>query len=917
MSSAVGPRITKDGLVVYLDAMNNRSALKNIQSSNILVDPNTWTTGTGSTTGYSMNGSESEQNRLWVNDDPWGRRSVTWRTTPDSASGADGGWNSLFYPVDTNYTYRWSVWVRRYTAGTGGTFYLGLNPAPIRNDNGAEQGNPYFNYVPQSAMALNQWYLVVGHCFYEGYTGGRHPDSGWYKKTSIGGDKINDLSLGNVGAEDVRWKPGTTTTQHRTYHYYTTNTSSGLEFAFPRIDKCDGSEPSIQELLTIGESAWSGLTNSKSAKIYNNVSLLDKSLRGMSFDGDGDYATIDSTALTEFNLYNLNFWLYNDYIIPGDNTAIGGDVTDYQCLINFNQQPTQGVNLGGWTGSADNESIHIWSNSSTASGFNGMTYIKDPIPIGWHNFQFNWNGSTYDIWVDGEKKTTYPHSTAGHATLHPVNSITIGSDIAQSYNFTGTISSVSIYDRQLTDAEVIQNFNAYKTRYSSLTHSPKTVTNGLILSLDAGNPKSYPGSGTTWFNLVENGINGTLMNGATHSSQYGGSITFDGTDDYVSLPAGFSNFPTGLTIMAFANLGNPSTWERIIDFGNGPGSDNILLARNSTSNTLVFEIYNGAVSLGKCEVIDGILNNTTACYAATIDGTNCVLYRNGEVLLSFDYPHLPNNITRNNCYIGKSNFADAHFETSMEAVMLYDRALTASEIKENYNSLRGRYKSIPYVPNIITSGLVMGLDAGNPKSYSGSGTTWTNLVNPFNNASLINGPTYISQNGGGLVFDGIDDYGLIDGTGFDFSTGQTIFMILEPSESDGNRRNPYNQAYGGYGTITHEIGGNFSYYHGTNGGNGTPYQGTDSIFTVLENEVAAITLTRTPSTISWYKNGEMLSSVANEYPTAVSSTNTILLANGYTTNWLGKIHCCLLYDRGLSQSEITQLFNTYRDRYGL
>ena len=63
---------------------------------------------------------------------------------------------------------------------------------------------------------------------------------------------------------------------------------------------------------------------------------------------------------------------------------------------------------------------------------------------------------------------------------------------------------------------------------------PEIANDGLVLALDAANPRSYPGSGTTWTDLSGNGNNGTLVNVPTYSNANGGSIVFDGVDDYVS-----------------------------------------------------------------------------------------------------------------------------------------------------------------------------------------------------------------------------------------------------------------------------------------------------------------------------------------------------------------------------------------------
>jgi hypothetical protein len=68
----------------------------------------------------------------------------------------------------------------------------------------------------------------------------------------------------------------------------------------------------------------------------------------------------------------------------------------------------------------------------------------------------------------------------------------------------------------------------------SLSHSPSIVTNGLVFCLDAANSKSYPGTGTDWTDLSGNQINGILTNGPAYNSSNGGSIVFDGINDYIN-----------------------------------------------------------------------------------------------------------------------------------------------------------------------------------------------------------------------------------------------------------------------------------------------------------------------------------------------------------------------------------------------
>ena len=85
-----------------------------------------------------------------------------------------------------------------------------------------------------------------------------------------------------------------------------------------------------------------------------------------------------------------------------------------------------------------------------------------------------------------------------------------------------------------------------------VTQAGGIVTDGLVLNLDAGNPQSYPGSGTTWTDLSGNGNNGTLLNGVGYDSDNGGSLVFDGSNDYVTTPL-FGDSTTNRTFSVWYN----------------------------------------------------------------------------------------------------------------------------------------------------------------------------------------------------------------------------------------------------------------------------------------------------------------------------------------------------------------------------
>lgn len=199
------------------------------------------------------------------------------------------------------------------------------------------------------------------------------------------------------------------------------------------------------------------------------------------------------------------------------------------------------------------------------------------------------------------------------------------------------------------------------------------------------------------------------------------------------------------------------------------------------------------------------------------------------------------------------------------------------------------------------------------------------LTSNLNNGSFANTYKFTANSSGGFVFDGLaatNSYINIpyNSTTMDFSKAQTICMWLKPhTGSNTARRNPYNQAYGGPGTITYEINKTFTYYFGTNGENALPYTERNSIFTVEPNEIAMISITRdqTANTFAWFKNGQLIGSTHASYPSVANGTSPIRIGSGYAGYFLGEIYECKVYNRALSAQEIKQYFNAYRGRYGL
>jgi len=225
-----------------------------------------------------------------------------------------------------------------------------------------------------------------------------------------------------------------------------------------------------------------------------------------------------------------------------------------------------------------------------------------------------------------------------------------------------------------------------------LHHSPQIVTNGLVFCLDAGNTKSYPGSGTTWTDLSGLGNNGTLTNGPTFDSSNGGSIVFDGTNDYVTCGTDSSlNLTTALTldVWCYLNGFGGGDFGRLIDRGNGTGTGYLFFVDNTVTNGTNGIRY---ISDNTGGTANGVVDlNVWQNFTLTHTGSTVNLYKNGVFFSTVPGSH--SNITSGSrtLTIGGNVAATRAFDGNISNAKIYNRVLTATEIAQNYSALRGRF----------------------------------------------------------------------------------------------------------------------------------------------------------------------------------------------------------------------------------
>jgi len=220
----------------------------------------------------------------------------------------------------------------------------------------------------------------------------------------------------------------------------------------------------------------------------------------------------------------------------------------------------------------------------------------------------------------------------------------------------------------------------------SLYHSPQISLDGLVLCLDAANPKSYPGSGTTWTDLSGNGNNGTL-NGAGYDNGSLGSLSFDGSDDYIIINQTLS---TPFTITGFVRYTDQA--KTLNTFINTSPHTVLGISLNRLGGgQLYVYIGNGSGWVSAPAIISStnMIVNQWYQVSFTSTGSGSTLYLNGNSVGTSIYSPSGWGSTY---YLGTIIIAGGEYlKGNIATTQIYNRALTASEVKQNYNALKGRF----------------------------------------------------------------------------------------------------------------------------------------------------------------------------------------------------------------------------------
>jgi hypothetical protein len=443
------------------------------------------------------------------------------------------------------------------------------------------------------------------------------------------------------------------------------------------------------------------------------------------------------------------------------------------------------------------------------------------------------------------------------------------------------------------------------------------VTNGLVYGFDASNTRSYPGSGTTLTDLSGNNIIGTLTNSPTWNTisslpyaDYFGNLGAG----YIPTTNSFGPIPTGTSSRTIIlGVKTPS----VIVSGNFYHM--LHYGTNFTDSSYGLVIYNrnlanhtwGGTSICSSSLVAPSTNYIFAVTFNNASSPRNTFWINGiqgttgySQGKTADYTI--NTGTTYNVHLGTRIAAPAEQWSDGRIYFgyIYNRALTDSEIKQNYNALKSRI----IVDNLSTN-LVGYWDASLTSSYSGTGTTWNDLSIFGNNGTLVNSPTWNSN--GYFDFNGSSQYVTLEKDNIPFGRDPgTISVWAKTNTYGGGWR--WVLSYGANTTSNGRalgINGGTFYFSGFTAdisASGVPLNTWFNLVGVYDGLNASMYLNGNliagPTQIAWYTQG---------YNVQIGRQVNNL------EYWSGSIAQCKIHNRALTSTEILYNFNELRENFGV
>jgi hypothetical protein len=412
--------------------------------------------------------------------------------------------------------------------------------------------------------------------------------------------------------------------------------------------------------------AWYGLTGSYSASLVNGPTFDPSNGGSIVFDGVDDQVTTNA---------------------PGQSTAT---LMAWVYPYTSSNEPS-----GYFEGIIDNDTPGFYGqgfgpNGSTYAAILDDTFWGTGVTVdlnAWQLVAMSFNSNTAKFYKNGVEAASFSYT---QGTLTSTNYL-IGKSNANAEYFNGRIANVKIYNRVLTASEIQQNYQAEQYRFET---PAGPVTNGLVAYWDAGNLDSYPGTGTTWYNLAGS-INGTLTNGVGFNQINGGILTFDGVDDfiqYTSLLNVGNTFtvncwikPTANTRQTIVSNGYPYSTNKGF-FMVCPGNNATELFISLGQDQKFAISGTGMITTGAWQMVTARVNGASELIKLYVNGVETTYSSQTDADITLQYD---TGVFTTGCRNGVA--ASDRLYSNFATLQIYNRALSTTEITQNYNFFKGRF----------------------------------------------------------------------------------------------------------------------------------------------------------------------------------------------------------------------------------
>jgi hypothetical protein len=391
---------------------------------------------------------------------------------------------------------------------------------------------------------------------------------------------------------------------------------------------------------------WRDLSGYGNAGTLVNGPTFNSTTKSIVFDGTDD----------NVNLGNASDFLYNGVVSV--NVVVNTNViNEYRKMFVTVDSGT--ASIRGLYFSIGPPPYDVYFGVKTNNGQTAAIYNVN-IPVSkWVNLCGTYDGSNIKLFLNGVLVATQ----ALTGVINPQGIARISGYDNNNETWNGSIRTVQIYDRPLSNSEILQNY-----------YGTPIITDGLILALDAKNIVSYPGSGTTWYDLTGNGAHGTLINGVSWNPN--GWFEFDGTNDGVdgiNVPQNYVDLMIGMYSEGGSGSGLEMVFAKYNDADKSFRTANGIFRHNNNSidfndwnyENTQYDYINGEFISGNVD-----LNN------------NWKIVRTVNQNSTFSPPFV---------YSISSDFYDRRYKGRIAFILCYNRVLTDDEVNQNYNATKARF----------------------------------------------------------------------------------------------------------------------------------------------------------------------------------------------------------------------------------